>query len=34
MSNITTKTKKGKLTKVYGKWFVDCITEPAGENNW
>ena len=34
MSNITTKTKKGKLTKTNGKWFVDYITEPAGENNW
>jgi hypothetical protein len=34
MSNITTETKKGKLTKANGKWFVDYITEPAGENNW
>lgn len=34
MLNITTETKKGKLTKANGKWFVDYITEPAGENNW
>jgi len=34
MPNITTETKKGKLTKANGKWFVDSITEPAGENNW
>ena len=30
MSNITTQTNKGKLTKTNGKWFVDYITEPAG----
>lgn len=34
MSNIKTETKKGKLTKANSKWFVDYITEPAGENNW
>lgn len=34
MSNITTETKKGKLTKANDKWFVDYIAEPAGENNW
>lgn len=34
MLDIKTETKKGKLTKANGKWFVDYITEPAGENNW
>jgi len=34
MLNITTESKIGKLTKSNGKWFVDYITESAGENNW
>jgi hypothetical protein len=33
MSKVT-EIKKGKLTKANGTWFVDCITERAGENNW
>ena len=34
MPNITTETKKGKLTKANGKWFVDYVAESAGENKW
>lgn len=34
MPNIKTKTRKGKLTKVNGKWFVDYVAESAGENKW
>lgn len=34
MPNITTETKKGKLFKTNGKWFVDYIAESYGENNW
>jgi len=34
MSNITREIKKGKLTKANGKWFVDYVSETAGENNW
>ena len=34
MSENKQQIKKGKLTKANGKWLVQYITEPAGENNW
>ena len=34
MPNIKTKTRKGKLIKINGKWFVGYISESAGENKW
>jgi hypothetical protein len=34
MPCVSSEIKKGKLTKVDGKWLVSYITEQAGENNW
>jgi len=34
IKNITRKPRKGKLTKANGKWFVDCVSETSGKNNW
>jgi len=27
-------SSKGKLTKIKGKWFIDCVFEKRGENYW